>query len=315
VSWLCIPRFDSPPLFCGLLDRVRGGAFTVAPEPLLDSRQWYEEDSAVLVTELRGPDGTVQITDALTLRAGADLTEDAPAGRGELLRYVTVPHGRARLRVELEPGTAPSPPDAPRAWRCGCGPAQGLPCIWPAIAPLEGLRSAVELVAGDRLDLVLGWGGDSMFARRSLEQRLEATRAAWRGWLDCFHYSGPREPLVRRSAITLKLCDHLANGAMVAAATSSLPEAVGGTRNWDYRYTWIRDAAFSVYALRRVGLASEAWAFLAWVLALVQGGSRPAVLYDVDGRVPARSGSTRSWRATGPRRRCAGATPLASTPA
>jgi alpha,alpha-trehalase len=142
-------------------------------------------------------------------------------------------------------------------------------------------------VAGDRLDLVLGWGGDSMFARRSLEQRLEATRAAWRGWLDCFHYSGPREPLVRRSAITLKLCDHLANGAMVAAATSSLPEAVGGTRNWDYRYTWIRDAAFSVYALRRVGLASEAWAFLAWVLALVQGGSRPAVLYDVDGRVPA----------------------------
>ena len=154
-----------------------------------------------------------------------------------------------------------------------------------------------------------------MFARRSLEQRLEATRAAWRGWLDCFHYSGPREPLVRRSAITLKLCDHLANGAMVAAATSSLPEAVGGTRNWDYRYTWIRDAAFSVYALRRVGLASEAgpsWPGCSpWSRA---GPDRRCCTTWTAGSRP-RSGSTRSWRATGPRRRCAGATPLASTPA
>ena len=220
VSWLCIPRFDSPPLSCGLLDRVRDGAFTVAPEPLLDNRQGYEEDIAVLVTELRGPDGALQITDALTLRAGADLTEDAPAGRGELLRRVTVPHRRVRLRVELEPRDGAFATRRAEGLALRLRTRPGLALHLASSRPLEGLRSSLELTAGDRLNLVLRWGGASMFSRRTLEQLLEATRAAWRGWLDCFHDSGPREPLVRRSAITLKLCDHLANGAMVASPTT-----------------------------------------------------------------------------------------------
>src|SRR5262252_9095869 len=103
ISWMCAPRFDSPPLFCRILDVARGGAFTVAPENLIESRQYYEPDTAVLVTEMRSPTGLLRVTDALTLRQGADLTEDATAGRYELLRVAEVVEGNARLRVEIEP--------------------------------------------------------------------------------------------------------------------------------------------------------------------------------------------------------------------
>src|SRR5262249_43246885 len=103
ISWMCAPRFDSPPLFCRLLDARHGGAFTVAPEELLESRQYYEADTAVLVTEMRSATGLARVTDALTLRQGADLTEDAGAGRGELLRVVETLQGCVQLRIEVEP--------------------------------------------------------------------------------------------------------------------------------------------------------------------------------------------------------------------
>src|SRR5215470_12765398 len=103
ISWMCAPRFDSPPVFCRILDARRGGYFTLAPEGLIESRQYYEPDTAVLVTEMRGPAGLVRVTDALTLRQGADLTEDAAAGRCELLRVAEVVGGNARLRIEIEP--------------------------------------------------------------------------------------------------------------------------------------------------------------------------------------------------------------------
>ena len=102
ISWMCAPRFDSPPIFCRILDARRGGAFTIAPEGMIESRQYYEPDTAVLVTEMRGPAGSVRVTDALTLRQGADLTEDAAAGRCELLRSVEALSGGARLRIVID---------------------------------------------------------------------------------------------------------------------------------------------------------------------------------------------------------------------
>jgi GH15 family glucan-1,4-alpha-glucosidase len=287
IPWLCLPRFDSPPVVCGLLDTARGGVFTVAPDPVVAAGQRYEPDTGVLVTELHGTDGVVELTDALTLRSGADLAEDTSAGRGELLRSARVLAGRVRLCVELEPrGGAAVEARAGGLRICPAGrPDLDLQLV--ASMPLRGLRTHVDLETGDRVDLLLRWRpGAHRTPAVPFDQLLDATRTAWRTWTRRLAYDGPQRELVRRSAITLKLLDHVANGAIVAAPTSSLPEAIGGPRNWDYRYAWIRDAAFSVYALRRIGLAEEAAGFLAWVLDAVDRHGHPLVLYDLDGQDP-----------------------------
>jgi len=118
------------------------------------------------------------------------------------------------------------------------------------------------------------------------EDLLQSTFDAWRRWTGRVRYEGPEAALVRRSAITLKPLDYFENGAIVAAPTSSLPGAIGGSRNWDYRFAWIRDAAFCVYALHRIGLFREARGFLGWVLDAVERHGRPRVLYDLDGGDP-----------------------------
>ncbi len=287
ISWLCAPRFDSPPVFASILDRRRGGSFLVAPTEVRASRQWYEEDTGVLHTELRGPDGIVRVTDALTLRGGADLSEDVPADRGELLRSVTVVGGRVELAVAIEPRGGASVESAAGGLRIRCEGAPDLELHLTTSTPLDGLRSVQHLEAGDRLDLVLSWaGGSRRYRTPPADELLEATIGAWRRWTAAIDYAGPSESQVRRSIITLKMLDHFSSGAIVAAPTSSLPEAIGGPRNWDYRYVWVRDAAFSVYALRRIGMTSEARGFLGWVLDSVERAERAAVLYDLDGRVP-----------------------------
>jgi alpha,alpha-trehalase len=289
VAWMCVPRFDSPPLFASLLDTTRGGAFAIAPEGVTESRQYYETDTGVLVTELRASGGLVRIVDALTLRAGADLSEGSAAGRGELLRLVTAEDAPARLRISVVPRAVSEIRRHGEGWSIRRADDVAPEIQLHASRLLENPReSTVHLAPGERLCLMLQWnGGSSRDQPAAPEERLDATRAAWRRWMAHVEYDGPQEPLVRRSALTLKLLDHFANGAIVAAPTSSLPEAIGGVRNWDYRYAWIRDAAFSVYALRRIGLHTEAWRFLAWVLDAIEQDGRPRVLYTLDGRQPA----------------------------
>ncbi len=287
ISWMCAPRFDSPPLFCRLLDAQRGGAFTVAPEDLVESRQYYEPDTAVLVTEMRGPTGMARVTDALTLRQGANLTEDAAHGRCELVRWVEALRGNVRLRIEVEPqgGAQVGPRNGGLFVHSLARPHLGFQ--FSSSLPLQGLRSVIELREGAGMHLTLRWGGGSSRHKPlSAEDSLRATRDAWRRWAARINYDGPQKELVRRSALTLKLLDHFESGAIVAAPTSSLPEAPGGERNWDYRYSWIRDAAFAVYALNRIGCPEEAAGFLGWALDAVERGGRPRVLYDLDGALP-----------------------------
>jgi GH15 family glucan-1,4-alpha-glucosidase len=283
IPWLCLPHFDSEPLFCGLLDRDRGGQFTVAPEDLVEARQRYEPDTAVLTTELRSSTGLVRVTDALVLRAGSDLTDDAPADRAELVRSAVVLAGNVRLRVDLTPRGGGQARELLSGLDVQAARRPDLRLHLRCSRPLAGLQGTHDLDQGDRLDLVLSWGRFHRHHRFDAETMLRATADAWRRWMSHFRYRGPAEAMVRRSAITLKLCDDWENGSAVAAPTSSLPAPVGGVRNWDYRYTWIRDAAFAVFAMRRIGFINEADAFLGWVLDAFEQSQQPRIMYDLRG--------------------------------
>ena len=244
VSWLCLPRFDSEPLFCALLDDGRGGRFKVAPVDAREARQRYLDDTAVLQTEIAGPSGVLRITDAMALAAGADLREDVPHGRAELVRVVEALKGPISLAIEVEPrGPARAEPRG-GGWRIACGRLPGIDVHLAASRPLERLCTTLELRPGERLWFVLRWG-ESVKTRSEADpgERLDQTAAAWRRWMSAIRYDGPQRRLVHRSALALKLLHHSRNGAIIAAPTSSLPEAIGGPRNWDYRYAWIRDAA------------------------------------------------------------------------
>lgn len=283
ISWMCLPRFDSEPLFCGLLDRDRGGHFTVAPVDLLAARQRYQHDTGVLETELRCRTGTVRLTDALVLRAGADLTEDAPAGRSELVRSAVVVDGYVELEVIVAPRGGANPREVASGLEIRVPTRPDLRLHLRANHALRSLHSTFRLAQGERLDLVLSWGRFQRHHRFDAPAMLQDTARAWRTWMEGFSYHGPEQPLVRRAAITLKLCDHWAHGSVIAAPTSSVPAPIGGSRNWDYRYVWIRDAAYAVFALRRIGFRGEADAFLGWVLDAFERSGTPRIMYDLDG--------------------------------
>ena len=283
VPWLCVPGFDAAPLFCELLDHARGGHFSVTPEGLLEARQQYETDTGVLTTELRTASGLVRIMDALILRSRADLTDDAPADRGELVRSVVVLEGNARIGVAVEPRGGARAHPAFSGLEVQAVSRPEIRLHLRANRPLPDLQSVHELAKGDRLDLVLSWGRFHRHHRFDADVMLRDTAEAWRRWMTNFRYHGPQEAMVRRAAITLKICDHWVNGSLVAAPTSSLPAPIGGVRNWDYRYAWIRDAAFAVFALRRIGFANEADAFLGWVLDAFEHSRWPRIMYTLAG--------------------------------
>ncbi|MGY1752048.1 glycoside hydrolase family 15 protein [Blastococcus sp. SYSU D01042] len=292
IPWLCLPHFDDPPFLAGLLDAGRGGSFDIRPVGLVASSQRYLDDTAVLVTILEGPDGVVELTDCMPLRSGADLRELVPAGRSELLRVARVVTGTVQLEVRLRPRDAVRLTREGGAWRLLWPPRPELPLSLAcshdlAPGPDGSIEAVVDLRAGQRLTASLGWSRSARLADRTdPDQLVHRTTQAWHRWASHLRYEGPQRGLVRRSAMTLKLLDHVPSGALMAAATSSLPEEIGGVRNWDYRYTWVRDAAFSTYALRRVGMTSEADAFLAWTITNVERDGRAQLMYALDGGQP-----------------------------
>ncbi|MGC4105473.1 MAG: glycoside hydrolase family 15 protein [Thermomicrobiales bacterium] len=283
IPWLCIPRFDSVPLFSSILDADIGGQFTIDAGDIVEAHHRYLGESAVLITELRVADGLLRITDLMPFRTGADIREEGSADTGELLRCVEVIEGPLRVRaaVSVRGGITPEP--------CAEGSRLRLPrypdvdLVLECSRDLAGTEGAWSLEAGESVSFCLRWnGGTGASSVDSPVAAIVNTVEGWIDWLRDFRYQGPQRQLVRRSAITLKLLDYLPNGAMVAAPTTSLPEDIGGERNWDYRYVWVRDAAYAVYVLRRIGMETEAWQYLSWVLRNFRE-HRVNVMYTLDG--------------------------------
>ena len=158
IPWLCLPRFDSDPLLCGLLDHERGGHFALTVDGLREARQYYEPDTAVLVTEMRGPTGLVRVTDALGLRADADLSDDAGASRGELVRSAVVLDGTVRLRAELRPWGGAQTRALASGLEVTAPRRRDLRLHLRSSRPLTGLDTVHDLEQGDRLAMTLSWG-------------------------------------------------------------------------------------------------------------------------------------------------------------
>lgn len=283
IPWLCIPRFDSVPIFSSILDANLGGQFTLSAGEIVEAHHRYLGESAVLITELRVAEGLLRITDLMPFRTGADLREEGSVDTGELLRCVEVVEGPLSVQAAISArgGIVSSP--HPKGMRLELPRYPDVDLVLECSRPLDGAGGAWTLEQGESVSFCLRWnGGTGASSVDSPVAAIVNTVEGWLDWLRDFRYQGPQRQLVRRSAITLKLLDYLPNGAMVAAPTTSLPEDVGGERNWDYRYVWVRDAAYAVYVLRRIGMEHEAWQFLSWVLRNFRE-KRVNVMYTLDG--------------------------------
>jgi GH15 family glucan-1,4-alpha-glucosidase len=289
IDWWCLPNLDSPSVFGALLDADRGGRFTLGPAEAADVHRRYLPGTNVLETTFTTAGGRVRVIDALTLpRAGL-------APFRELVRRVEGLAGRVPMRWRLEPrfgyGLARTrvEPRVPYPVASSGGTALGL-CAWdagPVTCDAGGMEGSFEASADTRATLVASaaYGEPLVFPRRDeVERRLEATVAFWRAWATELQYAGPWRDAVVRSALALKLLIFAPSGAIAAAPTTSLPEALGGERNWDYRFSWIRDSSFTLESLLQLGCVSEARAFFWWFMHATQR-TRPRVnvFYRLDG--------------------------------
>ena len=271
VDWLCLPDLDSASVFGALLDRARGGHFELAPDMAFTAERRYLPDTNVLETTFKTATGTARVIDAMLLP-----TSGLAPGR-ELGRRVDGLVGEVPMRWSVEPRFGHA------GWRTHIGHRLGVPvatarsdalaiCSWHAGEPqlaehsVSGRFTALE--GGEALLALSAAHGEPVVlpAREEVEDRLGGTIRFWRRWAHERRYEGPWREAVIRSALALKLLIYSPSGAIAAAGTTSLPEALGGERNWDYRYCWVRDSAFTLEALLRLGCPSEASSFFWWLL-------------------------------------------------
>ena len=293
VAWWCVPNLDSAPLFDTLLDPAAGGYFAVQPAEPFRAERKYREDSNVLETLFTCASGTVRLTEAMN---------STLAGRlpwCELARRIEVVSGRVKIQVRVVFGTrgdAVSPWLQPNSNGCvfHVGPVLGLFRTTPNLTLIQeedrmilaegtlsaGERALVAIVAGENEPL-------GVPPTRDMDERIDLSDEAWRAWARDLRYDGPYREAVRRSALALKLLLFSPSGAIAAAGTTSLPERIGGDKNYDYRYAWIRDASYTLAAFLRLGVVPESKAVLTWLIhRLAEGPAR--VCYRLDGApVPA----------------------------
>ena len=277
IDWLCLPRFDAPSLFARILDFERGGAWSIHPTASARAEHRYVERTNVLQTDFTGDQGRVRLLDFMPVAtATSEGTRHPPH---LLIRIVEGLEGA----VEVESRCAPRP-DYARTMpsfsmegttvRFGNFRVIG-PVTWQVDQPVGVLRCRVTVRPGERVVFALQYDGDagSEPDAASLDDplgALETTQRFWRDWAARCTYEGPYQDAIIRSALVLKLLSDGVTGAIIAAPTTSLPEEIGGSRNWDYRFTWIRDASFTLYALLLAGFTEEDDSFFAWIVRTVR---------------------------------------------
>jgi GH15 family glucan-1,4-alpha-glucosidase len=294
IDWLCLPHFDSPSVFAAILDDRKGGRFRIAPAcEQLRHKQLYWPDTAILVTRFFHGDGLGQVEDFMPVGGRA-------AGPHELVRRLRMVRGTLPFHVECRPAFdyARAPHQchvgAEGARFDGSGLSIGLAASVPLQRDGDGVVADFTLAEGEQATFVLRRVGPDDSAGHcpvgdEADDLFRDTVAYWRRWLAKCTYTGRWREMVHRSALTLKLLSFEPTGAIVAAPTCSLPEAIGGQRNWDYRYTWIRDAAFTLYGLLRIGFTEEAARFRDWLVARWKDADGDEtgplqLMYGIDGR-------------------------------
>jgi len=292
IDFMCFPRFDSPTIFAALLDYRRGGSFQIAPaEGEFKNRQRYFPDTNILLTRFMGNQGVAEICDFMPLchlGHNHNLVRRVKVVRGEmrfLLRCAPkFDYGRALHRIEKKPNEIlfiPERPDLPRL---------RLRCEAPFRVANGEVIAEFKLRAGQTMAFILEDAGEGEGSPSQnpdfVTDSFKETMNYWLAWVARSKYRGRWREMVHRSALTLKLMISEAHGSIVAAPTFGLPERIGGARNWDYRYTWIRDASFTLYALMRLGYRDEARAFLHWMEARcreLRPGCPLQIMYRLDG--------------------------------
>ncbi len=298
LEWLCLPHYSSPALFAAILDR-RAGHFSIRPGGSFQAERAYLADTNVLQTTFHLDDGAVvRLTDCMTVPgepSGDMQTDHELDPEHELLRLVECVQGEAKVEVEFEPRAH----YGRRAVGCrrrgklgwqlvGCPFGAFLNTDIELAAAGDSLRGAVTLRAGESRWCTFSYDESEASVipplGRWARRRLEDTVGWWKWWCARSQYQGPYREAVVRSALALKLLHCATSGAVLAAPTTSLPEAIGGERNWDYRYCWLRDSALVLHAFLRLGFVEEAEGFLGWLLHATRlTWPRLQVMYDLYG--------------------------------
>ncbi len=272
IDWFCFPHFDSPALFSRILDENAGGFFEICPENGdFNSKQFYWPETNVLITRFSVHEGIVEVTDYMPV--GDDIKNDKDY---RIVRRVRGIHGNVKMKVECKPGFNFSR-DGHTIEITNEGAIfrskeldMGLASTTPLKKKDHSGGSVFDVHEEESFVFVLHKvekGNNCLsFDEKQAEERFLRTLSFWRKWLAKSQYTGRWREMVNRSALILKLLTFEPTGAIVAAPTCSLPEVIGGARNWDYRYTWIRDAAFTVYAFLRIGFTDEASKFMDWIV-------------------------------------------------
>jgi GH15 family glucan-1,4-alpha-glucosidase len=294
IDWYCCPSFDAPSVFASILDADRGGSFDLCADVPATTKQFYFPDTNVLITRFFADDGVGEIQDFMPV---AD--DSGEADRHRLIRRVSCVRGRIPFRARVSPrfDYARQPHVVTREAGIVTFASPSLTLSLTSSVPLEtderDAWTAFELSEGEHAVFALDNMAPGVAPRAcplsEAEAEFTATVRFWRRWLSASRYRGRWREVVHRSALTLKLLTYAPTGGIVAAATTSLPERIGGGRNWDYRYVWIRDAAFCVYALLRLGFTEEAEAFMSFLSEHIKvTRDRRAgplqIMYGIDGR-------------------------------